>query len=198
MATQYSVAARTSQMTQLIASIGINAQVIIYSGSPPANVGTAPTGTLLVQYAGNAAQFGTATAGVLTASAIAAVNATAAGVGGYFRINTSAGVAQQQGTVFQTTPLTTSAATAVNSNVLNFAATTGVVVGMTATGTGYPVGAVVIAVTATTVTLNTVSSAGVAITTLITFGGDMNLTNTNIAAAQSCTFTGFTTTAFGA
>lgn len=198
MANQYSVAARTAQMAQLIASIGINAQVIIYSLPIPANVGAAPTGTLLVQYAGNATQFGTATAGVLTASAIAAVNAAAAGIGGYFRINTSAGVAQQQGTVFQTTPLTTSTATAVNSNVLNFAATTGVVVGMTATGTGYPVGAVVIAVATTTVTLNTVSSAGVAGATVITFGGDMNLTNTNIANGQTCQFNNFSTTAFGA
>ena len=198
MATQYSVAHRNATMTQLIASIGINAQIIQYSGAVPANVGTAPTGVLLVQFAGNATQFGTATAGVLTASAVAGVNAAAAGIAGYYRINTSAGAAQSQGTVFQTTPLTTSTATAANSNVLNFAATTGVVVGMTATGTGYPTGALVIAVAATTVTINTVSTPGIAGATVITFGGDMNLTNTNIASGQSCTFTSFTTTAFGA
>lgn len=198
MTTQYSTAARNANMTQLIASIGINAQIINYSGAIPANVGAAATGTLLVQFAGNATQFGTSTAGVITASAVAGVNATAAGVAGYYRINTSAGAAVTQGTIYQTTPLTTSTATAANSNVLNFAATTGVVVGMTATGTGFPTGALVIAVTATTVTLNTVSTPGIAGATVITFGGDMNLTNTNIAAGQACTFTSFTTTAFGA
>ena len=198
MATQYSVAARTSQMSQLNTTIGINAQIIFYSGAVPANVGTAPTGVLLVQFAGNAAGFGTATSGVLTAAAVAGANAAAAGVAGYYRINTTTGVAQSQGTVFQTTPLTTSAATAANSNVLNFAATTGVVVGMTATGTGVPTGVVVIAVATTTVTLNTVSTPGIAGATTITFGGDMNLTNTNIAAAQACTFTSLTITASGA
>lgn len=133
MATQYSVAARNANMTQLIASIGINAQIIIYSGAVPANVGTAPTGVLLVQFAGNATAFGAAASAVLTASAVASVNATAAGVAGYYRINTSAGVAVTQGTI---------------------------------TGTGG--------------------------------GGDMVLTNTNIAAAQTCNFTGLSITASGA
>ena len=133
MATQYSVAARTAQMSQLNTTIGINAQIIIYSGAAPANVGTAATGTLIVQFAGNATAFGAAAAAVLTASAVASVNATAAGVAGYYRINTSAGVAVTQGTI---------------------------------TGTGG--------------------------------GGDMILTNTNIAAAQTCNFTSLTITAFGA
>lgn len=99
MAIQYSTTARTNSMSQLNTDIGANAQIIIYSGSAPANVGTAPTGTLLVQFAGNAGGFGTASAGVLTASAVA--NATAAGTGtaGYFRINTSGGTAVVQGTV---------------------------------------------------------------------------------------------------
>ena len=133
MATQYSVAARTSQMASLNTTIGINAQIILYSGAAPANVGTAPTGTLLVQFVGNATAFGSAAAAVLTASAVTGVNATAAGVAGYYRINTSAGVAVTQGTI---------------------------------TGTGG--------------------------------GGDMILTNTNITANQSCNFTSFTITAFGA
>lgn len=132
MATQYSVAARTSQMAQLNTSIGINAQIIIYSGAAPANVGTAATGTLLVQFAGNATAFGAAASAVLTASAVAGVNATAAGVAGYYRINTSAGVAVTQGTV---------------------------------TGTGG--------------------------------GGDMILTNTNIASGQAVNFTSLTITASG-
>ena len=102
MATQYSVAARNANMSQLITSIGINAQIIIYSGTIPANVGAALTGTALAQFAGNATAFGTATAGVLTASAVASTTGTAGAgagtVGTHYRINTSAGVAVTQGT----------------------------------------------------------------------------------------------------
>ena len=132
MATQYSVAVRTSQMSQLNTTIGINAQIMIYNGAAPANVGTAPTGTLLVQFAGNATAFGAAASAVLTASAVAGVNAVAAGVAGYYRINTSAAVAVTQGTIS--------------------------------------------------------ASGG---------GGDMILTNTNIASGQATTFTSLTITAFG-
>lgn len=133
MATQYSVAARTAQMSQLNTTIGINAQIMIYSGAAPANVGTAASGVLLVQFAGNATAFGAAASAVLTASAVASVTAAAAGVAGYYRINTSAGTAVTQGTI-------------------------------TATGGG----------------------------------GDMLLTNTNIASGQTCNFTSLTITAFGA
>ena len=132
MATQYSLATRTAQMSQLNTTIGINAQIILYSGTVPANVGTAPTGVLLVQFAGNATAFGSAANAVLTAGAVASVNATAAGVAGYYRINTLAGAAVTQGTI---------------------------------TGSGG--------------------------------GGDMILTNTNIAASQACNFTSLTITAFG-
>jgi hypothetical protein len=100
MAIQYSTTHRTNAMSQLNTDIGASAQIIIYTGTPPANVGTAPTGTLIVQFAGNAGGFGTASAAVLTASAVASANATGAGtnVAGYFRINTSAGTAVVQGT----------------------------------------------------------------------------------------------------
>ncbi|NQW93543.1 MAG: hypothetical protein HQ446_05855 [Polaromonas sp.] len=133
MATQYSVATRTAQMSQLNTIIGINAQIRLFSGVAPATVDTATSGTLLVSFAGNATAFGAAASGVLTASAVAGVNAAAAGTAGYYRINTTAGVAVTQGTI-------------------------------TATGGG----------------------------------GDMTLTNTNIAAGQACTFTSLTITAFGA
>lgn len=99
MAIQYSTAARTAQMSQLNTTIGTSAQIIIYSGTAPANVGTAATGTALVTFAGNATAFGSASNGVLTAGAVANANATASGTAGYFRINTSAGTAVLQGTV---------------------------------------------------------------------------------------------------
>lgn len=98
MAIQYSTTYRTSAMSNLNTTIGTNAQIIIYSGSAPANVGTAPTGTLLVQFAGNATSFGSAASGALTANAVASVLASASGTAGYFRINTSGGTAVLQGT----------------------------------------------------------------------------------------------------
>lgn len=195
---QYSTTHRSNSMTQLNTDIGVNAQIIAYSGAAPANVAAAVTGTLLAQWAGNASQFGTIASGVLTASVVAAVAAAAAGVAGYYRINTSGGTAVAQGTIFQTTNLNTNALTAANGNVLNFAATTGVSVGMTVSGTGVVAGTTVIAVTGTTVTMSNSSTAGVANAAAITFGGDMSMTNTNIAAGQTCNFTSLTVTATGA
>ena len=102
MATQYSVAHRTNTRSTLNTDIGINAQIIIYSGVIPANVGAAITGTALAQFAGNATTFGAAASGVLTAGAVASTTglagAGAGTVGTHYRINTSAGVAITQGT----------------------------------------------------------------------------------------------------
>jgi hypothetical protein len=198
MTQQYSVADRTNKAAQLNTDIGVNAQIQIYTGAIPANVGTAPSGTLLVQYAGNATAFGVAAAGVLTANAIANAVAVAGGIGGYYRINTSAGTAVAQGLVFQQTVIATNALTAANGNVLNFASTTGVAVGMTITGAGIVVGSTVVAFTATTVTMSLTSTAGVASAASITFGGDITLTNTNIANGQTCPFTSYTNTQNGA
>lgn len=98
MSVQYSTTHRTNAMTQLNTDIGVSAQIIIYTGAIPANVGTAPSGTLLVQFAGNATAFGSVASGVLTAGTVANANASATGTAGYFRINTSGGVAVAQGT----------------------------------------------------------------------------------------------------
>lgn len=198
MSIQYSTTHRTNEMTTLITDIGTSAQIIIYTGSAPATVGTAATGTALVQFAGNATQFGTATSGVLTASAIASANATGSGTAGYYRINTSGAVAVAQGSVFQSSTLTTNAATAANSNVLTFAAVSGVAAGQLVTGTGIGTNTTVLAFTSTTVTLSLASTAGVASATAITFSGDMVLGNTNIASGQSCNFNSLTVTASGA
>lgn len=198
MAIQDSTLTRTNSMSTKITDIGINAQIIIYSGAMPANVATAATGTLLVQYAGNATAFGTATGGVLTASAVANATAAAAGTAGYFRINTSAGVAVTQGLIFQQVVIATSALTSANGNVLTFASTTGVAVGMTVSGTGVFAGSTVVAFTSTTVTLSLTSTAGVANAASITFGADMVVGNVVIASGQTCTFNSFTRTASGA
>lgn len=86
MAIQYSLTHRTNAMSQLNTDIGASAVIKIFTGSAPANCGTADTGTLLVQFAGNAGGFGSASGGVLTASAVANATASATGTAGYFRI----------------------------------------------------------------------------------------------------------------
>ena len=86
-------------MTQLASTIGINAVIRIYSGAVPANVAAADATGLLVTFAGNATQFGTASAGVLTASAVASANASAGGTALSFRIFQAGGtVCVVQGT----------------------------------------------------------------------------------------------------
>ena len=99
MAIQYSTTHRSNSMTQLNTDIGTSAQIIVYSGTPPANVAASLTGTtLLVQFAGNAGGFGTISSGVLTASAVANATASGTGAASFFRINTSGGTAVIQGT----------------------------------------------------------------------------------------------------
>ena len=198
---QYSTTHRTSVATLLATDVGINAVIKTFTGTMPANCATADTGTLLVTHAGNATQYGTGATGVLTVSAIATATAAAAGVAGYLRVYPATATTTNaviQGLAFQSVPLTTSVATAAFGNVLTFAATTGVLVGMSASGTGVVAGSTVIAFTSTSVTLSISSIAGVAISTSITFGGDFTFTNTNIATGQSVPFTSQTVTTFGA
>ena len=199
MTTQYSTTHRTNSATQLNTDIGINAKISIYAGVIPANVAAA-VGTLIAQLTGNATAFGAAATGVLTASAITSANATGAGTNtaSYFRIATSASADVVQGTVFMSTPLTTSALTAANGNVLTFAATTGVVVGMTVAGTGVLSGTTVTAVSGTTVTMSQTSTAGVANATVITFAGDCTIQNTSIANGQSVSISSLVITMNGA
>jgi hypothetical protein len=102
MAVQYSVTHRTNAMTQLATDVGTSAVIKIWTGTVPANCGTADSGTLLVTFAGNVTQFGTAAAAVLTVSAIANAVAGNTGTAGYFRIYPTAATSTNavvQGTV---------------------------------------------------------------------------------------------------
>jgi hypothetical protein len=102
MAIQYSVTHRTNAMTQLATDVGTSAVIKIWTGTVPANCGTTDSGTLLVTFAGNVTQFGTAATGVLTVSAIANAVAGNTGTAGYFRIYPTAATGTNaviQGTV---------------------------------------------------------------------------------------------------
>jgi len=200
MAIQYSVPHRTNAIGQLTTDVGASGLCKIWTGSPPASCATADTGTLLATFTGNAT-FGSATSGVYTLNAISGVTAVATGTAGYFRWYPSAATSTNavvQGTIYQSSTLSTSTTTAANSNVLTFAAVSGLSVGQTVSGTGIPTGALIIATTGTTVTMNMASTAGVGSGVTITFGGDMNLTNTSINNGQTVNFTSQTITASGA
>ena len=86
MTVQLSTTTRNNQLTQLNTDIGPNAVIKIFTGAPPANCGTADTGTLLGTFAGAAGSFGSVAAGVLTAAAVASITAAAGGTAGYFRV----------------------------------------------------------------------------------------------------------------
>ena len=90
MTMQYSLTHRTNAMSQLNTDLAASAVIKIFSGTIPANCGTADSGTLLVTFAGNAGGFGAAASQVLTASAVANATAAATGTAGYFRIYPSA------------------------------------------------------------------------------------------------------------
>jgi len=198
---QYSTTHRNNNMADITTQLGTTAYLLIYTGSPPANCAAAATGTLLASLPCSN-PFGAApSSGVLTASAITSASAAATGTAGYWRLCTSSAgtTVIAQGTIYSTVTLTTSALTAANSNVLNFASGgTAAVAGMAASGTGIPTGATVLASTATTVTLSLASTAGVAASTVITFGGDLTLNSTSISSGQTVSVSSFTITATGA
>ena len=201
MSLQYSTTHRNNNMADITTDLGTTANLLIYTGSVPANCAASATGTLLATLACSN-PFGAApSGGVLTASAITSANAVATGTAGYFRLCTSSAgtTTVVQGTIYQTTTLTTSSSTAANSNVLNFASGgTAAVAGMAVSGTGILPGTTVLASTGTTVTLSLASTAGVSSSATITFGGDLTLNNTSIASGQSVSVTSLTITATGA
>jgi hypothetical protein len=197
---QYSTTHRTNAVGTLTADVGATGVCKIFTGAPPANCATADTGTLLAQFAGNAT-FGSSASGVFTVGAVTGVTAVGSGTAGYFRWYPNAATTTNaviQGTAYQSSTLVTSAVTAANGNVLTFAAVSGLSAGQTVSGTGIPVGTTIVATSGTTVTLSQTSTAGVGNGVTITFGGDMNLTNSVIASGQTVNFTSQTFTASGA
>jgi len=201
MSIQYSTTHRTNNMADVTTQAGTTGFILIYTGSAPANCAAAATGTLLASLACSNPFAGAPASGVLTASAITSASAAATGTAGYWRLCTSSAgtTCVAQGTVFPPVSIATSALTAANGNVLTFAATTGVSVGMTVSGTGVPALTTVVAVTGTTVTLSNTSTAGVANATTITFGGDLTFTGgVSFTSGQTVSVSSFVLTATGA
>jgi hypothetical protein len=193
---QYSVTVNNARLDQIETTISTAPQLRFYTGAMPATCATAASGTLLDTQALPSDWLAAAAAAVKAKAGTWTGAFDAAGTVGYFRIYDSAGsVCHIQGLVTLSVPLTTNALTAANGNVLNFAATTGVSVGMNISGTGIVAGATVIAVTGTTVTMSHSTIAGVANAASITFGGDMTLDNLVAAVSQAWTVNSFQITA---
>jgi hypothetical protein len=100
MTIQYSVTHQNNNVADIVTQAGATANLLIYSGAPPAHCSVAPTGTLLATLPCSAT-LGTVVNGLLTFNAITAEAAAANGTAGYWRLaTTSAGTTVvAQGTV---------------------------------------------------------------------------------------------------
>jgi hypothetical protein len=196
MALQLSVAARNARLDVVETTIGTAPKLRLYTGAPPATCVTAPSGTLIREITLPSDWMNVASGGSKTLlGSWTDSSAGTAGTAGYYRIYDSAGTTcHEQGTVAQNVILSTNALTSANSNVLNFASTTGVAVGQLISGTGVIPGSIVLAFTGTTVTMSIASTAGVSSAASITFGGDLALDNVVIAQSQTITISTWTKT----
>lgn len=196
---QFNEATRNGWLDLIETNLGPSARFQAYSGSVPANTAAAATGTLLVNMVLPADFMANASGGIKTLSGTWQANALADGNIGYVRLVNNAGsLCVAQGIATRRWQIATSAVAAANSNVLTFASTTGVAVGMNVTGAGVPDLATVLAVTSTTVTLSHALPAGVASGVTISFNGDVWFDNLNVATGQQVTVNSFQWTALGA
>jgi hypothetical protein len=99
MALQLSMAARNARADAVTAAVGSGGRLRILTGSLPADVATAQSGTLLAEHTLGSPFAPAASGGTLSPTLPANVNASATGTAGYWRVTTSAGVAVLQGTV---------------------------------------------------------------------------------------------------
>ena len=167
----------------------------IFANAIPANPAAADTAssTLAVLTLPPSFMSTAASGSVALAGTWQDASADAPGTATHFRMKTNGGTVFLQGSCGQQVQINTSAITAVNSNVLTFTATTGVVVGMNITGTNIPPAATVLATTGTTVTMSAaVTPTQVASGTTVTFTPDLTIDNASITTGQQVTVTAFT------
>ena len=201
MSRQYSTTLRNDWLSTYESTIGTSPKLRFCTGSPPANCGTAQSGTQLIEMTLPSDWQAAASGGSAAKSGTWSGTVAADGTAGYYRILSSGGTCHEQGLITRAFTISTNGTTAANNNVLNFASTTGVSVGMSISGTGIPSGATVLAVTSTTVTMSAPSTAGVGSAVAIYFGdtsGDLWLQNTALTAGQTITIDTRTQTAPGA
>jgi hypothetical protein len=100
MTIKMSAAVRNAMMNAYEATIGASAKILIYTGTPPANLTDAATGTLLATLALPADWMTAAASGVVSKNGTWTDVADAAGTAGYYRITATDGTTvHEQGTV---------------------------------------------------------------------------------------------------
>lgn len=192
---QHSVAVRNAEADSIETTISTSPRLLLFSGAVPANCAAADPAGLLATITLPSDWLNAASGGSKTLLGSWSGTASAAGTVASYRIKDSGlTTCHEQGHVYQNVIIATNALTAANGNVLNFASTTGVVVGMNISGTGVPTGATVVATTGTTVTMSMTSTAGVANGASITFGGDLALDNVVVANGQAISVSTWTRT----
>lgn len=193
---QLSTPNRNARLDTIETTTGTAPNLRLRTGAPPANCAAARTGTIVASMALPSDWMAAASGGTKAKSGTwQDASADATGVVAHYEIMDTANTnCHEQGRAGQNVVLTTNALTAANGNVLNFAATTGVVVGMKIAGTGVHAEATVVATTGTTVTMSHTSTAGVANAASITFSEDMELDNASINAGQVVTVTTYSRT----
>lgn len=98
MSIQFSTAARNARLDAITSQVGGGGKLKIYTGSPPANVGTVASGTLLSTHTLATPFAPAASGGVLSPTIPSDATAVANGTAGYFRVTTSGDVDVAQGT----------------------------------------------------------------------------------------------------
>jgi hypothetical protein len=192
MTEQVSVAVQNASLDSGETTVGVSPVLQIRTLAPPVNCAAADVGTLLCSMTLPSDWMSNAAAGVKAKLGTWSGTAAAGGVAAHYRIKDStATTTHRQGTIKQNVVISTSALTAANGNVLNFASTTGVAVGDMVSGSGVVVNSRVLAFTGTTVTLSAATTAGVAAAAAITFSGDMAIDNSTVATSQPVTVTAY-------
>jgi hypothetical protein len=100
LALQFSVAVRNGMLDSIETTAGTSAKLAIFTGSPPANCGTANSGTLLILYSLASDWASAASTGAKALSSLPLTGAaTGTGTAGYFRLYASDGTTcHMQGT----------------------------------------------------------------------------------------------------
>lgn len=130
MGKQYSTTLRNDWLTTYETTIGTSPKLRICTGSAPATCAASQSGTQLIEMTLPSDWMGAPSSGSSSKAGTWSGTVAADGTAGYYRILSSGGTCHEQGVVTQAFSLATNASTAANSNVLTFAATTGVSVGM--------------------------------------------------------------------
>jgi hypothetical protein len=203
MSLQFDTTSRNDWLTEWIANVGASPKLILYGNDPPANCAAAPSAEVRCTITCPSSPFGTPSGGQVSKSGTWSNTPSALGPIEHFRLwNNAVTTCFMQGTVTQAFAIATSASTGVNGNVLTFADTTGVQVGDGVYAEGVPLGAEVLAVTSTTVTLSVACPAGVSSGVTVNFGsaaGDITIGNTTVTSlSQAITISEFTLVAPGA